>query len=229
MSTSYIKKVYQRLKNTQSCHLCGARADPPLALCSDCELDLPWLGTHESLLLVEGATPGQVLQVIAPWHYRFPIDSLVIGFKHQAQWSSGACLGQLLVRHIQQAQALGLAKVDLLLPVPLAARRMRQRGFNQAALLARWLSRGLGLPYADRLRRLRDTPAQQHLSARERQHNLRGAFALARGFEPRGLRLGLVDDVFTTGATASQLAGLLYQAGAIGVDLYCLARTPAPA
>jgi len=113
------------------------------------------------------------------------------------------------------------------LAVPLAKDRLRERGFNQAELLAGWLAQALQLPLCRRaLRRTRATPAQQELDAKTRQRNLHGAFALADGFVARGLHLALVDDVLTTGATAGEIAHLLRQNGAARVDVYCLARTP---
>jgi ComF family protein len=113
--------------------------------------------------------------------------------------------------------------------VPLAARRLRQRGFNQATLLARWLSGPLDIPCEEHLlRRVQDTPAQQALDAKARRRNLRQAFALTPDARLRNRHLALVDDVLTTGATAQALAHLLLEAGAARVDVYCLARTPKP-
>ena len=114
-------------------------------------------------------------------------------------------------------------------PVPLARRRQRRRGFNQAQMLADWLGRRLQLPvHGDWLQRRLDTPAQQGLDAATRKRNLRQAFALDAGAELAGRHLALVDDVLTTGATAGILARLLRRAGAARVDVYCLARTPRP-
>lgn len=116
---------------------------------------------------------------------------------------------------------------DLLLPVPLAKRRLRERGFNQAGMLGRWLSTQLGLTCDERLLlRTRETPAQQKLDARARRRNLRQAFALSG--ELTGKHVAIVDDVCTTGATAQAIAEVLRKAGARRVDVYCLARTPKP-
>jgi ComF family protein len=118
---------------------------------------------------------------------------------------------------------------DCLLPVPLARKRLRERGFNQAAMLARWLSNDLNIPYDEHLLlRPHETVAQQDLDAKTRQRNLLQAFALAEGAQVKGRHLALIDDVLTTGATANSLARLLMDAGARQVDVYCLARTPKP-
>ena len=141
----------------------------------------------------------------------------------------GRLLGELLSHHLQHAFSEGLTRPDLLLPVPLSSRRLRQRGFNQAGMLARWLSQSLQLTLNEHLlQRRQDTPAQQQLSAAQRRRNLRQAFELAADGQVNGLHLAVVDDVLTTGATAESIARLLRKAGAARVDVYCLARTPKP-
>lgn len=235
-----LAKVYNWLKNKQACLLCDESADAMLAICTSCEAELPWLGGHCLVcalpLPAQGLICGACLQrppsfqrVEAPWRYAFPIDSLINRFKHQAKWPLGRLLAELLSQHLQHAFDESLPRPDLLLPVPLADKRQRQRGFNQAGMLAQWLSARLHLPLQPHwLLRLLDTPAQQQLDAASRKRNLRRAFALAPDNQVTGLHLALVDDVLTTGATAESLARLLKEAGAARVDVYCLARTPKP-
>lgn len=173
--------------------------------------------------------PPQFEHVEVPWRYAFPLDSLITRFKHHAKWPLGRLLGELLSHHLQHAFENGLPRPALLLPVPLGKRRLRQRGFNQAGMLASWLGSALDLPVAAQLlRRERETTAQQDLDAAARQRNLRQAFTLAHPERIQGLHLAVVDDVLTTGATANSLARLLKRAGAARVDVYCLARTPKP-
>ncbi|WP_349572929.1 ComF family protein [Azotobacter salinestris] len=235
-----LKAVYNWLKNNHHCLLCDEPAETGLPLCTSCEAELPWLGAHCTVCalplpvagLVCGAcqkTPPAFTRVEAPWRYAFPVDTLIARFKHQARWPLGRLLGELLARHLQHAFAEGLPRPDCLLPVPLAKGRLRRRGFNQAQMLARWLSQSLQLPVEENLlQRPQDTPAQQELDAAARRRNLRGAFALADHAAVAGRHLALVDDVLTTGATATALARLLRAAGAARVDVYCLARTPKP-
>lgn len=237
-------QVYNWTKNKQICLLCDEPAEAGLPLCAACETELPWLGAHcavcalpltgtpEGSLLTCGAClrkPPPFSRVEAAWRYAFPLDSLITRFKHQAQWPMGRLLASLMSHHLQHAFSEGLPRPDLLFPVPLSRQRLRQRGFNQAAMLADWLAGELQLKQqAAWLQRVQDTPAQQNLDAAQRQRNLRHAFALARQAEVQGLHLALVDDVLTTGATATSLARLLLRAGAARVDIYCLARTPRP-
>ncbi|BAN46203.1 ComF family protein [Metapseudomonas resinovorans] len=227
------------LRHTPSCQLCRAPGGE-LAICTGCEADLPWL-TGQCVqcalpLPTQGLPCGDCLKrppafdrVEAPWRYAFPLDSLVTRFKHQGRWPLGRLLGEMLARHLAHAFDEGLPRPACLLPVPLAAPRLRRRGFNQAQMLARWLGDELRIPVQDSwLRRITDSPSQQDLDAAARRRNLRNAFDLGSQAQVAGLHLALVDDVLTTGTTAHLLARLLKRAGAARVDVYCLARTPRP-
>lgn len=236
----YKKPVYIWLKNKQICLLCDEPSDSALALCAPCLDELPWLGAQCSVcalpLPASGLTCGQCLRrppafhrVIAPWRYDFPVDSLISRFKHHEKWPFGRLMAELLGQFLRYRFDEGLPQPDSLLAVPLSRQRLRQRGFNQAGMLAQWLGRQLQINVqTDLLLRPQDTPAQQGLDARARQRNLRQAFTLAEGAPLTGRHLALVDDVLTTGATAQALARLLIKAGARRVDVYCLARTASP-
>lgn len=232
--------VYQWLKSSQHCLLCDLPTDTRLPLCSDCESELPWLGPHCRVCALPLPAAGLVCahclrrapafqRVEAPWRYAFPVDALITRFKHRSAWPLGHLLAGLLAEHLRHAWLDSLPRPDLLLPVPLARPRLRRRGFNQAGLLTRWLADELALPWReDLLLRPQDTAAQQQLDAAARRGNLHRAFALADPAAVAGRHLALVDDVLTTGATAEALSSLLLKAGAARVDVYCLARTPAP-
>lgn len=222
----------------QFCVLCDRPSGQALPLCLECEADLPWLGGGCTLcaLPMPGSLctdcllrPPPFTQAEAALAYEFPVDTLITRFKHRGRWPLGRLLGELLIRHLQHRYNEGLARPAWLLPVPLARKRLRARGFNQAHWLAVWLGHALGIPVAaGNLRRLRDTVAQQQLAFDARQHNLVGAFGVVGGAMLRGRHVALVDDVMTSGATARVLAALLRDAGAARVDVYCLARTPKP-
>lgn len=123
------------------------------------------------------------------------------------------------------AVRLLVATSDLLVPVPLHPRRLRERGFNQSALIASELGRRTGRPaVSDALVRRRDTVPQAGLSAAARRRNVRDAFAVRRRGPVAGRVVTLVDDVFTTGATAYACAGVLRGAGASEVRLVTVAR-----
>jgi ComF family protein len=120
-----------------------------------------------------------------------------------------ARLGRELGRHMAHRRSGELAGVDYLLPVPLHPARMRERGYNQSAEIAAGLSQVLGVPVRDGLvRRCVNTRQQARLDAGERRANLAGAFAPVSA-PPAGARMGLVDDVLTTGATLESCARAL--------------------
>lgn len=115
---------------------------------------------------------------------------------------------------------------DLIVPVALHASRLRARGFNPAALLARELARALALPLDTvALRRVRDTVSQTGLDRRARRRNVAGAFVCRRRLADTP-RVWLVDDVVTTGSTTASAARTLARAGARSIRVVCAARTP---
>jgi ComF family protein len=143
--------------------------------------------------------------------------------KYARRRTLAGALGQLL------AERYPFASTALLVPVPLHVTRLRERGFNQAVLLARCLGRARGLRVASRaLVRTRATHAQPGLAAAARRTNLASAFALRPGALVAGYEVVLIDDVLTTGATADACATVLRAAGAVRVDVYTVGRAPHP-
>jgi ComF family protein len=127
------------------------------------------------------------------------------------------------------ASALGehadIWRDGILVPVPLHARRRRERGFNQAEALASELGRLIGRPVEKRaLRRVADIPPQTTMGKDDRRRNVRGAFRVARPERVRGRIVVLVDDVFTTGSTLGECARELRRAGAADVRALTVAR-----
>ncbi|QIB65857.1 ComF family protein [Kineobactrum salinum] len=224
----------------QYCLLCKLRSHQPLPLCDHCRTALQCNShcCHRCALpLAPGAGQrvcGQCLQhppaldrAIAPLIYEPNIAWLIQRWKFHREQRLAALFAQLWLDRVSPP-----ADRDLLLPVPLHWRRLLWRGFNQATALGQALQdRNATLATTplrgDRLARHRYTPAQARLGARARDHNLDAAFGVR--FDASGLRIALIDDVMTTGATANTLAAALKRAGAEEVQLWCVARTPAPA
>ncbi len=122
-------------------------------------------------------------------------------------------------------RADGLPQVDAVLPVPLHIRRLRQREFNQSALIAKYLAKGTETAFVpDCLIKIRDTKPQVGLSSVERRKNMKNAFGIRKKEKIQGKRLLLVDDVSTTGATVRECAGVLKRAGAGDVHVFTLAH-----
>ncbi|HEV2855393.1 MAG TPA: ComF family protein [Thermoanaerobaculia bacterium] len=166
--------------------------------------------------------PPAFNRLLALWSYRPPLDSVVRGLK----------FGRLdyLGSHLADALAEGLGKrldgFDQVVPVPLHWRRRLARGYNQAERIARPLAARLALPCAPLLSRRRATPPQSLLGKADRLANLRKAFRAPRPERVRGLRILLVDDVATTGATLDAAASALKNAGAAAVTALVAGRTP---
>ena len=152
--------------------------------------------------------------------YRGPAINLVHRFKFQGDLAAGAVLGRLMINATRKEPT-----PDVLLPVPLAARRLRQRGFDQGLELARALSRGLRVPVTYRaVRRRRDCVPQSTLSSwAQRKVNVHDVFHVKPSVLC-GARVSVVDDVMTSGATANALALSVLSAGATSVHVWVACR-----
>ncbi len=154
--------------------------------------------------------------------YEGVLRQVILLVKFQRHERLGRRLGEKLMDTLTEEEEL--LKSTRIVPVPLHRRRKRERGFNQAEILARGLTDRTGIPMdRDSLRRTRFTPPQTGLSPSARRANVRGAFDV-RGTSLRGHIVLLVDDVMTTGATVNACARSLKQAGAKDVFVLTLAR-----
>jgi ComF family protein len=151
-------------------------------------------------------------------------DGTLRAILHAFKYDGCRSLARGLGARLAIAAAPVLSTADVVVPVPLHRGRERARGFNQALELAA----GLGLPVLDVLRRIRATPSQTGLPAPARRDNMRGAFALRRHLDVAGLRVVLVDDVSTTGATIEACAEVLRAGGASDVSAATAARVASP-
>jgi ComF family protein len=143
--------------------------------------------------------------------------------KFQGRRNLAAHIGPLMAR--TAAAGFGRTAIDTMVPVPLHPRRHRQRGFNQAALLAQEVSRCLAVPVETRLLvRVRPTAPQVGLDNQQRRVNVRGAFSCPYPPGIQGASVLLVDDIMTTGATAESAAAALKEAGAARVWVLSAAR-----
>lgn len=153
------------------------------------------------------------------YHYGGPAGGLVRNLKYRGVTRLAPSMGRVMAKAFERIQPTG---ADCVAPVPMHPRRLRQRGFNHAALLAEEAAARLELPTIDVLERVRNTRQQVRLPAAERRLNMDGAFALRA--DVRGRRIILVDDVCTTGATARACASTFLAGGAEAVYLLCFAR-----
>jgi ComF family protein len=219
------------------CLACRAATSEAGALCSSCWramrfIERPFcdrLGTPfehdlgEGLLSPQAVTDPPVFQR-ARAVARFedgPARRLVHRLKYADRAELAAPMGAWMAR----AGADVLAEADAITPVPLHARRLWTRRFNQAAALGREIARRAGKPFEPALlRRIKATRSQVGLSREQRVQNMQGAFRAAPAASVQGRRIALVDDVLTSGATANAAARALLRAGAAQVDLIVFAR-----
>ncbi|MGY6587418.1 MAG: ComF family protein [Wenzhouxiangella sp.] len=215
-----------------TCLLCGLEAGYHSDCCDHCRADLPMVEAACRRCGLEVAHPvdecGRCQQqppaFDATWSafaYRGAIEGLVQRFKFQRDLAAGRVLAEQMARRLSE---LPIPMPECLVPVPLHRQRRLWRGFNQAELLCRDLTRCLGGPAWQRLlRRRQATRAQSALSAEQRRGNVRGAFQ-ARSIPPGIRHVALVDDVMTTGATLDECARVLKAAGIERVDVWVAAR-----
>jgi ComF family protein len=198
-------------------------------LCLDCRAELPYLPAHvcSRCATLRGSNGGcrgcrqlspALDRIRAPLAYAGAARTAVLTLKFQSGRYLAPLMGELLGEQIQGLRA------ELVIPVPLSRSRLRQRGFNQAALLAASVAPVVhGWLTTDVLTRT-DRHAQHTLGAAARLGNLRGAFTCTRPREVEGASVLLVDDVVTTGATVSACADTLADAGASRISALAFAR-----
>jgi ComF family protein len=240
-----VAAAFLHLVFPEACHACGRPLDweRRSALCGSCWANLERMPTAgclrcgwpypaadgvagaESPLCQRCREAGDAFRLArAPLRYRQGgvARAAILLAKHGGRLALLRHLARLLAAEAPRYLAPG--EWDVLVPVPLHWRRRWHRGFNQAEVLARAVGRRLGLPVAPRaLARVRATPPQQG-DPEARRHNVRDAFRVRRVGRVAGRRVLLIDDVFTTGATANAAARALLAAGAAEVGVLTLAR-----
>jgi ComF family protein len=228
------RRWLERLIWPAACLLCGRSGAGDIDLCSDCVADLPrndaaCVVCAEPLASSAAARacgeclrdPPPFISSFVPYRYAYPLDHLVRGLKFRNELACGRVLGELFSRCVL---ARGAALPEVIVPVPLAPRRYRQRGYNQAAELALAIQRCTGVAVkTDVVVRQRETAEQAGLDRKARRNNVRGAFTAVAPVRARSV--AILDDVVTTGSTVRELAAVLRQAGAQQVEVWSIART----
>jgi ComF family protein len=228
-----IAKLLGRSLLPPHCLMCDQPGMDDIDLCTACWRELPAntlaclrcalplaAAAHLCAGCIENEPPFE--RTVAPMQYHGPLSTLVPRLKFHQDLAAGRLLAEIFCRQMPDVDL-----PDALVPVPLHAKRLRERGFDQALELAKMIARRKSVPLrADLLLRTRHTSAQSYLDAGQRQKNCRNAFSVTDKKMPR--HIALIDDVMTTGATVHECAKVLLKAGVKRVDIWVIARVAMP-
>lgn len=218
---------------TPICFSCSSRLDRAQdVLCAQCMSQIHVLNIDScprcrSLLKdgkCENCDTGEIYYDAAysAWLFEGPIQDVIHSFKYLSFRGLSKWLGEAMFQAYEEKAKL--QSCDVITPVPLYYTRQKERGYNQSELLARYISQKSQVQYDALVKRTKYTISQTLLSKQQREHNLDGAFALRRNKEVSGKHILLIDDVFTTGTTANQIAILLKEKGAKRVSILTAGR-----
>lgn len=224
-----IRTIIKQALPAQPCVLCGSLSHDGL-WCKACDTNLPYLKMPHcpvcALPTPGGETCGHCLahppryaRTTAAFRYAFPLAQLIQAMKYHEQLALAQAFAERLSRRVDSTEL-----PDYLIPMPLHPAKLRERGFNQSLLLATELARRHHielLPHA--CQRVRDTPPQSALPWKKRKKNMCNAFRC--DIDLTGKRVGLIDDVLTTGASLDALAAAVQRRGASEIHAWVVART----
>lgn len=205
------------------CPFCGEAILRTEECCADCMEQLPALRLKQMALK---PLPG-IAGVQGIYRYADGVRYAIAAMKFQSDRETGLLLGDALGRMVKTRYRQ--EKIDVMIPVPLSKRRRFTRGYNQAEWLAERVMAHTGIPVqTEVLKKIRHTYEQHQQTAKERSANLAGVFQVADSAAVAGKTILLVDDVYTTGWTASFCAQVLREAGAERVFVAVVAVTEKP-
>lgn len=212
------------------CRACDAAYwNEPRLRCTSCAVPLPAVGvgggrSTRFMCSTCARVPPPFDATLALADYRPPLDRLALGLKFHSRLAVAREFGKRLARLADDHPACA-PRPDVIAPMPLSHARLVARGFNQAWEIARPLACGLGVAAEPTLmRRVADTRQQSRLDREARRRNVAAAFRVS--LPVRGLHVGIVDDVMTSGATLEAAARTLKAAGALRVTCFVALRTP---
>jgi ComF family protein len=229
------KIINNCLKNTlpvisHDCLLCRVGTkNEQLFICDDCLAELPFHHAYCPVCALSTSAEicGNCLKSApafdstrAVFKYLHPIDALLQQYKYANNLVLARAFGRLMTTAVQDATQ----RPDVLIPMPLHAQRLGERGFNQAVEIGCVISQLMQLPLdVSACQRIKPSPPQASLPLKQRVRNMRNAFRCTRNLD--GMRVAILDDVMTTGASLNELAKVVKKAGAIHVECWVIART----
>lgn len=243
-----LKKLFHRIVDRifpHLCSTCGEKSKSGLAICTACQWHLPWVeeACRQCGLPTQTSDDWRDCEkcrekrpefdrVCALFHYRSPVKQMITQLKFSKRLSVAKDLGVLFASRLPDHGYTQDNLPEVVIPIPLHEKRLRQRGYNQAYELGRGLlqysdnldNQRLLITINDRLcQRIKSTAAQSGLGKSDRQKNVAGAFSIAP--EIANYRhVAILDDVVTTGATVNALSRALKLSGIEQVDVWCICR-----
>jgi ComF family protein len=234
----FIERLFQFFLPPQ-CHCCEkCLEEGQQGICPDCLSEIHWIeppfcsvcGTPFVSKEVEDHPCGSCLtkkkyftMARALGYYEGPLREAIHRWKYQGKTHVNSLFGEWMVEGLHRYWDSTF--FDLLIPVPLHPKRLKERGFNQSLLLVKELSRKTGIPYRKQiLKKSRPTIPQVNLNGKEREKGVKGSFQIMDGEEVEGKSILMVDDVYTTGATVNECSKVLLTGGAKRVDVFTLAH-----
>jgi ComF family protein len=230
--STQIHGYYHRIQRALSqCDLCGNNTFQQTLICSTCLADLPlfkqeiiqgdllnWPAVNKSLPRIH----FDYLFCLSP--YLAPFNHWLSQFKYQGRFELASLFASLLARQWHQCHST--SSVDLILSVPLHISKWQQRGYNQAHLIAKPFAQQLQLPYqSSALVRIKKNTSQVGQTGKQRRDNLASAFILNKPLNKKIKHVILIDDVLTTGSTASEISKLLKREGVEKVTVVTVCLT----
>ena len=206
------------------CVFCGKLLDGELDICGKCRGGLENFPELPLNTMPDGKSKLQFLDSFtAVWYYKGKVRDGILGLKFHYRVDYALPLGRSVAMKVLREQGTGF---DAVTWAPVSALRKLRRGYDQSQLLAQTVGKELGIPVERLLKKQRHTPAQSRLTEQARKANVLGAYRFAGKQSVAGKRILLIDDVFTTGATAEECARVLLTAGAKSVSCAAVAAAP---
>ncbi len=229
-----VRKIFQKIIDfiyPPACPLCNAGVSTHGELCADCWTAINWIdGPHcarcgypfiagydfddDTLCPVCAAGKNELDWIRSACVYDDASKQIMLPFKHCGKIKYARAMANAMIWALRDIDVSG---IDVVMPVPLAWRRLYHRGYNQATLLARPIARALGVKMDFDSVKRKYRADMGHKTARQRAENIRGVFKVVNPAKIRGKHILLVDDVMTSGATFSELHKVLMRAGAASV------------
>jgi len=217
------------------CVFCHTPSKQAMALCKDCEEVLPFLpqtrcvqcalplkSQHSGICGVCQNNPTYYDKTISVFSYDRPISQLMIDTKFNSKLIYINLLGKLLAQSITEYYQTPLP--ELMIPIPLHKKRLRERGFNQSLEIAKIIKKSINLPINFKcVSRIKNTQPQSKTRANLRQKNIKHAFRVNDFNLPK--HIAIVDDIMTTGSTVNELSRILKTSGVEQIDIWCCVKS----